>query len=233
MVFRENPDGQTPTTPNLVNKQDRLHHTHNLTQIDNVLTKQPPTDPNFVTLRDDFQTFRNVELSQNGCPLENDKNKWKFCARFFETPTSQFSRYEIPQKDTTTKLSTRASWILHHLKPQRQLNNIDKQDLMSRIYEQLNKTEPTFSRSDKENMIELLKKRLDGKAVEPMKTRNPILSLIALLNKGTETTKWFTFFMEFYKNGIIYTSHILLKQPLVSGFIPPTKKKKRRHQPEK
>ena len=123
--------------------------------------------------------------------------------------------------------------ILHHLKPLRELNTIDKQDLMSTIYEQLNKTSPTFSRKDKENMIELLKKHLHGRAVEPMKTRREILSSILLLDKGTETSKWFTFFMAFYKNGIIYTSRNLIKRPLVPSFIPPAKKKKRQQQPEK
>ena len=147
---------------------------------------------------------------------------------------TQFSRYEVPQKDFTTSRSTSASWILHHFKPFRQLHSIDKQELMAVIYEQLNKTTPVFSEREKENMIVILKQRLQHcKAVEPKKTRRVLLSLISLLDKCAETTRWFIFFMEFYKNGIIYTSRNLMKRPMVLPFMSPTKKQKRQSQPEK
>ena len=71
-----------------------------------------------------------------------------------------------------------ATWILHHFRPLRQLNILDKQDLMARIYELLNKTAPAFSRKDKENMISLLKQRLKTKVVDPVKMKQTILNLI-------------------------------------------------------
>ena len=59
-------DVDKPTTPHLDNKRKRLLFTQNLVQMDNVLTKQPASDPNFVTIREDFRPFGHLGRTKFG-----------------------------------------------------------------------------------------------------------------------------------------------------------------------
>ena len=223
LFFHESTDENLPTTPNLVNKEERLRNAHSLIPINNILTKQPPSDPNFIQLREDFHHFGPVERAQNGWPLENDDNNWEFCSRFFKPPTAQFSRYEVPNRNDTSSLGTFAAWFLLHLEPLQDLNNSDMQKLLQIIYDQIQSTAPVFRRQEAVELIKILKSNLRSKAIEPKKYKRAILSLITLLEKDPRTVHLFLFLMKFFRHGVVIANRKFSTKEL--GLEPWTKRK--------
>ena len=224
LIFKEQQEDELPTTTNIANKQERLGHTS--ININNILTKQPPADPNTVKLHSDFHVFGTLPRGPTGWPLENSETSWEFCSRFFVPPKTQFSQYQVQHRNALSAFGQSAKWILHQFHVLLRLHPVELRRILHQCHNFIQESAPTFTPKEAEAVAEKIKKLFKERSLDEQNWKSALHSIIALLDRSPGSQQWFLNFMKFYNNGFIKATCNFKKRIKEPEELPPAKRAK-------